>query len=110
MFKFDKINVSFDGFTVNEIGAEEAADFRDELKEKHPDASDYKFLITLTRELFVHRVTAWPYSEKCDEDNKRIFFGKFSEKSSEVMKKAGVLIEKKREELLGNLLAGVGGT
>lgn len=110
MLKLDKVKVTVNGFTVSEIGAEEAVDFRDALKEEHDNVGDQKFLLILTRELFVKRVTRWPLAEACNEENKRIFWEKFAVEAKSIISSAEDKLKKKREELLGNLSAGAGGT
>jgi hypothetical protein len=108
--KHENLIVEFDGWQVSEINAIESAEFRDNIRKENADAGDSLFFITLGRELFVHRVKAWPFSEACTDDNKREFFKSYISKANEILSKAEKEIKEKRKALLGNLLAGATGT
>jgi hypothetical protein len=110
MLKHEEVKVSVGGFVVTEIGAEESADFYDETRLEHAGASERKFMIILSRELFVLRVKSWPKGcGDCTNENKRLFFSEFTAKANRLLKDAEIKIKIKREELLKNLLAGATG-
>jgi len=110
MLKHEEIKASFDGFTVSEINAEDSAMVRDKVKADNPDMGVAGFIVAVSSVLFVRRVEAWPYSEECNDENKKVFYKGYKVKADEVLAKAEDKIKEKREELLGNLLAGATGT
>lgn len=110
MLQHEDLEVSFEGFTVSEINAEDSAKLRDNIKADNPEIGMAEFLVASSSAAFVRRVLAWPYLEECTDENKRVFYKGYKVKADEVIAKAEKKIKEKREELLGNLLSGATGT